>query len=145
MVVTWVTLNEINDSVVEYGTQIPLNKRVTGSVSVFQDGGTEKRREYIHRVVLHSLKPGEKYCNIILFLTSTEHVWTIFLLIDYHCGSDTYGWSPLFWFTPMHDDADSLVRMAVYGDMGRDNAHSLVRLQQETEQNHFDLILHVGK
>ncbi len=63
----------------------------------------------------------------------------------YHCGSGDFGWSPLFWFTAMRTDSDFIVRMAVYGDMGRDNAQSLPRLQEETQLGHFDLILHVGK
>ena len=45
----------------------------------------------------------------------------------------------------MHTDPDYVVRMAVYGDMGKDNAQSLPRLQEETQLGHFDLILHVGK
>ncbi|CAF2172897.1 unnamed protein product [Rotaria magnacalcarata] len=124
MVVTWVTLNEINDSVVEYGQLDMFDKRATGNVSIFQDGGTEQRREYIHRVVLYDLIPGQKYF--------------------YHCGSDDYGWSPLFWFTAMRNDSNFTVRMAIYGDMGKDNAQSMARLQEETELGHFDLILHVG-
>ena len=63
MVVTWVTLNQINDSVVEYSTDTSLNSRATGTVSVFQDSGSEKRREYVHRVVLRNLTPGQKYCR----------------------------------------------------------------------------------
>jgi hypothetical protein len=63
----------------------------------------------------------------------------------YHCGSDEYGWSPLFRFTAMRNDSDFVVRMAVYGDMGKDNAQSMARLQKETQLGHFDLILHVGK
>jgi hypothetical protein len=63
MIVTWVTLNPINESVVEYGQNM-FDQRATGSVSVFLDGGTEKRQEYIHRVVLRELKPGQKYCMI---------------------------------------------------------------------------------
>jgi len=62
MIVTWVTLNEINESVVEYGQLDMFDKRANGSVSIFQDSGTEKRREYIHRVVLRDLIPGQKYC-----------------------------------------------------------------------------------
>lgn len=45
----------------------------------------------------------------------------------------------------MRNDSDFAVRMAVYGDMGKDNAQSMARLQEETQQGHFDLILHVGK
>lgn len=124
MIVTWVTLNEVNDSVVEYGQMDSLEQRTTGYVSVFQDSGSEKRREYIHRVVLRELMPGQRYF--------------------YHCGSDEFGWSPLFWFTAMRNDSDFVVRMAVYGDMGKDNAQSMARLQEETQLGHFDLILHVG-
>ncbi len=64
MIVTWVTLNNINESVVEYGETDMLDQRAIGSVSIFQDSGTEKRREYIHRVVLPDLQPGQKYCMI---------------------------------------------------------------------------------
>lgn len=65
MVVTWVTMNDITESVVEYGPDETFGLRATGNVSVFQDSGTEKRREYIHRVVLQNLKPGQRYCMIL--------------------------------------------------------------------------------
>ncbi|CAF0901288.1 unnamed protein product [Didymodactylos carnosus] len=123
MVVTWITLNEVNDSAVEYGIET-FDKRVNGSVSIFNDGGSEKRKEYVHRVVLHELTPGQKYY--------------------YHCGSDLAGWSSVYWFTAMRNDSNFVVRMAIYGDMGKENAQSLARLQEETQANHFDLILHVG-
>ena len=45
----------------------------------------------------------------------------------------------------MRNDSDFVVRMAVYGDMGKDNAQSMARLQEETQLGHFDLILHVGE
>jgi hypothetical protein len=64
MVVTWVTMNDINETVVEYGQNGILDKRATGWVSVFQDSGSETRQEYIHRVVLQDLKPGQQYCMI---------------------------------------------------------------------------------
>jgi hypothetical protein len=124
MIVTWITLNEVNDSIVEYGQFDTLDQRAIGSVSIFQDGGSEQRQEYIHRVILRDLIPGQKYF--------------------YHCGSDQYGWSPLFWFTAMRNDSNFVVRMVVYGDMRKDNAQSMARLQEETQQGHFDLILHVG-
>jgi hypothetical protein len=63
MIVTWVTLNEVNDSIVEYGQLDMFDKRATGSVSIFQDSGSEQRCEYIHRVVLRDLIPGQKYCT----------------------------------------------------------------------------------
>ena len=64
MVVTWVTMNYFNQSVVEYGQNAILDKRATGWVSVFQDSGSEQRKEYIHRVVLQGLQPGQRYCMI---------------------------------------------------------------------------------
>jgi hypothetical protein len=45
----------------------------------------------------------------------------------------------------MRNDSEFVVRMAVYGDMGKENAQSLTRLQEETQAGHFDLILHVGQ
>lgn len=62
MIVTWVTLNEVNDSIVEFGQLDMLDRRANGTVSIFRDGGTEQRIEYIHRVVLTELLPGFKYC-----------------------------------------------------------------------------------
>ena len=62
MIVTWVTLSEVSDSIVEYGQDDMFDQRAIGSVSVFQDSGTEKRTEYVHRVVLENLKPGQRYC-----------------------------------------------------------------------------------
>ena len=63
MIVTWITINPINESIVEYGFDDQLDLRATGTVSIFQDGGSEKRREYIHRVILSNLIPGERYCK----------------------------------------------------------------------------------
>ncbi|CAF4240024.1 unnamed protein product, partial [Rotaria sordida] len=37
MIVTWVTLNEVNDSVVEYGQDDIFSQRATGCGSIFQD------------------------------------------------------------------------------------------------------------
>lgn len=63
MIVTWVTFDSTEDSVVEYGS-IPtdLYSVEQGSSDQFQDGGTEKRILYIHRVLLKSLIPGQTYC-----------------------------------------------------------------------------------
>jgi hypothetical protein len=62
MIVTWVTLNPVDDSIVEYDVDESLDRRATGTVSIFQDLGAELRIEYIHRVVLRGLIPGQKYC-----------------------------------------------------------------------------------
>jgi len=62
MVVTWTTYNS-TDSLVEYGRWGGKRFDMTakGSVSVFVDSGSEKRKMYIHRVTLSDLKPGSRY------------------------------------------------------------------------------------
>lgn len=60
----------------------------------------------------------------------------------YHCGSDL-GWSNEFWFrTP--PETDWTPHLAIFGDMGNENAQSLGRLQEETQRNIYDGIFHVG-
>ena len=62
---------------------------------------------------------------------------------DYHVGSPL-GWSDLYSFKAMENGTDWTVRLAVFGDMGNENARSLGRLQEETQRGHFDAFLHVG-
>ena len=62
MVVTWVTQNKTNHSMVEYGTSIAMNLQSSGSATKFVDGGNEHRALYIHRVTIVA-KPGESYCK----------------------------------------------------------------------------------
>ncbi|XP_075234057.1 acid phosphatase type 7 [Lycorma delicatula] len=122
IVVTWSTKQSTNSSIVEYGIN-GLVKSAFGYQKLFVDGGPLKRFEYIHRVVLENLQPNEIYL--------------------YHCGSDL-GWSPEFWFKTARTDSDWSPHLAVYGDLGNINAQSLPRLQQETQRNMYDAILHVG-
>jgi len=61
IVVTWSTKNLTNSSIVEYGIG-RLNSKAVGSTSLFVDGGKERRAQYIHRVQLSNLAPGETYC-----------------------------------------------------------------------------------
>ena len=50
------------------------------------------------------------------------------LLLVYHVGSDL-GWSEMFWFKTFPDkDPNWVPTLAIYGDMGNDNAQSLTRL-----------------
>lgn len=63
---------------------------------------------------------------------------------SYHCGS-SLGWSDRFWFsTPPTNENTWAPHLAIYGDLGNENAQSLSRLQQETQNNMYDAILHVG-
>ena len=62
MVVTWVTMQSTNTSVVEYGIS-KLNRTARGREDVFIDGGRQKRVLYIHRVTITGLGAGQKYCE----------------------------------------------------------------------------------
>jgi hypothetical protein len=76
MIVTWVTLDPINDSVVEYGID-KINKVANGTTFVFKDGGAEHRKIAIHRVVLDSLIPGQEYSrlfNVYFLLNNNNHL-----------------------------------------------------------------------
>lgn len=60
IIVTWVTANQTENSVVEYGIDELVNTAY-GNQTLFIDGGTEKRRFYIHTVLLHNLKQNQTY------------------------------------------------------------------------------------
>lgn len=61
----------------------------------------------------------------------------------YHCGSD-FGWSPEFSFTVPRVDSKWSPHVAIFGDMGNENAQSLPRLQAEAQRQMYDTIIHVG-
>lgn len=107
---------------VEYGVD-KLSRLAKGSSELFVDGGPKKHQQYIHRVTLDELQLGTTY-------------W-------YHCGSE-FGWSSMFWFeTPPAGDEWS-PEVAIFGDMGNENAQSLARLQEEAQQRRYNAIIHVG-
>ncbi len=123
MIVTWATLDRINESYVEYGINT-INMVEVGITYLFIDGGSQHRNITMHRVVLSNLKPEMTY--------------------KYHCGSPKYGWSPVFFFTSMPTREDWSPRFAVFGDLGNINGQSISRLQEETMLGYYDLVLHVG-
>ena len=60
---TWSTWNDTKESVVEYGIGgLILSQR--GKSKLFVDGGKQKRKQYIHRVLLKDLTPGSKYSKM---------------------------------------------------------------------------------
>lgn len=124
IVVTWSTFDKTPDSVVEFGIG-DLNSSSVGDSEVFVDGGKKRHTQYIHRATLTGLQPNTVYI--------------------YHCGS-SLGWSPEFWFKTVPRDGDESWQpsLAVFGDMGNENAQSLTRLQEETQRGMYDAILHVG-
>lgn len=87
------------------------------------DGGSQKHSQYIHKVVLKGLQPESKYV--------------------YHVGSYK-GWSPQFFFKTLPIGNNWSPRIALFGDMGNENAQSLTRLQEESQRGIYDTIIHVG-
>ena len=83
-VVTWTTLSPTTSSVigsiVEFGSDPEnLENSVHGTEEVFVDGGDEKRKEYIHRVIFPKLTPKKRYCKLpkIIILRFTVPVGKI--------------------------------------------------------------------
>lgn len=106
---------------VEYGIGDELNQRAVGSSHKFVDGGPKKKSQYIHRVTLPGLHPETKY--------------------SYHCGGKL-GWSAEFWFMTPPGGDDWAPHLAIFGDMGNENAQSLARLQDDTQRRMYDAIIH---
>ena len=65
MTVTWSTKNATESAIAFYGIG-QLTHIATGSVTRFVDPGMEHHVQYIHRVTMTSLKPGNKYGKYIL-------------------------------------------------------------------------------
>lgn len=110
------------DSIVEYGID-GFILRATGTATKFIDGGSASHSQYIHKVVLTDLQP------------STQYV--------YHCGG-RLGWSAEYWFRTSANDSAAPIQVAIYGDMGNDNAQSMAMLQEDTQRHMYDAIVHVG-
>ena len=112
MLVTWVTLSSTKDAIVEYSAVSGNSTwRATGSEDSFQDGGSEKRMLYMHRVLLKSLQPDTQY--------------------KYHVGG-LLGWSDIFWFKTRPSGTNWSPKFIVYGDMGNVDAISVPFIQVPT-------------
>lgn len=120
--VTWSTVDD-TESIVEYGINGFELTATGGQSTKFIDGGKKQNTQYIHKVTLPNLRPNTKYI--------------------YHCGG-SYGWSPEFWFITSSNSSSSPINVAIFGDMGNENAQSLARLQEDTQKNMYDAIVHVG-
>lgn len=60
MIITWSTLNTVNETVVEYGIS-KLDNTVKGSSRIFNNGGSTHRETQVHQVLLNGLIPGQQY------------------------------------------------------------------------------------
>ena len=65
------------------------------------------------------------------------------MLIVYRCGSDSY-WSRVLHFVTMKDDVNWSPRLAVFGDLGVENAKSVPMLSHDAQNSLYDAIIHIG-
>lgn len=69
IVVTWSTLNDTGDSIVEYGiVQDGLKTKAIGSSKLFIDGGNQKQKQYIHVVSNQFLANQIVFIIYLMFL-----------------------------------------------------------------------------
>lgn len=124
IVATWSTFDECG-TIIEYWPIIdPQSRRtINGTSTRFIDGGRKKHQQYIHRVLIPNLKEKTRY--------------------EYIVGSDL-GWSPVFSFLVPQINPNWSPSVAIFGDMGNENAQSLAYLQKESEQDMYDAMIHVG-
>lgn len=123
LVVTWSTKHKTPNPVViltkPEGNEVQYN----GTSSLFVDEGKLKASQWIHRVEVTGLLGNTTYKYIV--------------------GSNL-GWSVIFYTTTIPDGNKWPLRVALYGDLGNDNAMSLPFIQRETEEGYYDGIIHVG-
>ncbi|RWS15355.1 iron/zinc purple acid phosphatase-like protein, partial [Dinothrombium tinctorium] len=122
MVITWATLCRSESAYVQYGNE-SFNGVVTGISSKFVDGGRQKRKIYIHRVILRNLMEAKQY--------------------HYTCINDEYA-SEKYSFTTLKDGSNWSPRFAIIGDLGLVNALSLPLIAKEVSENRYDIIFHDG-
>uniref|UniRef100_A0A2C9JIY6 Purple acid phosphatase n=1 Tax=Biomphalaria glabrata TaxID=6526 RepID=A0A2C9JIY6_BIOGL len=123
MIISWSTVND-TDSIVKYGLTVDsLTLIQKGNESMFVDGGNEKRTQYIHCVDLVDLKPNTTY---------------------FYMAGGPSGWSATYHFKTMPEGEDWSPSLAVFGDLGSENAQSLPRLKSDSAMGMYDAILHVG-
>lgn len=122
-VVTWSTWNFTQARALVGLHPFNMSTRLTGAVKSFSDDGEEHSTQFIHTVTINF----QEY--------DTYHY--------YRVGSDV-GWSEMFWFKSFPAGFDWAPKLAILGDMGNVNAQSLPRLQLETQQGMYDMVIHNG-
>lgn len=129
MIVTWTTLTPTGPAYAEYATDSQLTDKLIayGSTEIFTDGGSKRKKRFIHRVTMQQLASNTTYYyrvghteGLLYPAKKTFHFKT------FPSGSD---WSP---------------HLIVFGDLGYENAQSVPRITQEVESGSIDAVLHVG-
>jgi len=122
LVLTWSTQNRTDESIVLVQTN-KGDKEYRGRSQKFVDGGKEKRVQWIHNVEMEDLESGINHF--------------------YRVGSNK-GWSDMLELKAPPRGYDWQPRIALFGDMGTDNAASLPHLQRAADGGDLDAIVHVG-
>jgi len=120
--VTWSTVDKTNDSIAlvyDDGQEIQYE----GSAREFVDGGEKHLSQWIHKVVMTNLKGNKTY--------------------RYRVGSGL-GWSDVLEMQTLPSGEDWVPRLALFGDMGNENAISLPLIQREVGEGVYDAVIHVG-
>ncbi len=114
--VTWNTYAPTKTSAVIYSNE-PNSTTALGSQTKFTTGNNT---QYVHRAVMSKIQKDTSYL--------------------YRVGDDSGGWSEIFYFKTRR----SQPKLAVYGDMGLENAKSLPYLQDIAQDGKIDAVLHPG-
>jgi len=122
--VSWATMKPTPSSAVQYGINPnTLNGEILGKQTAFVNPGPEERVMYYHHAVLTDLKSSTKYY--------------------YRVGNSQSGWSDIYHFTTFPAN-QTRMEIAIFGDLGLENARSLKLLQQEGDKGMYDMIIHLG-
>jgi len=122
LLLTWSTVNQTEQSVVLIQTK-GGEKEYHGTSQQFVDGGQKKLSQWIHKVQLADLQPSSTYF--------------------YEVGSEL-GWSDLLSLRTPPEGREWSPSIALFGDMGTENAASLPFLQREAAEGQYHAIIHVG-
>lgn len=122
MSVTWSTVDETMESIalLYHDGQ---EEQCTGSATQFVDGGEKHLSQWIHKVVMAKLKGNHTY--------------------RYRVGS-SLGWSEVLEMKTLPSGENWSPRLALFGDMGNENAVSLPLIQREVGEGVYDAVIHVG-
>ncbi|OQV20064.1 Acid phosphatase type 7 [Hypsibius exemplaris] len=126
MTVTWSTVLSAS-TVVQYqltkfdNTSQPME--VNGQQTKFVDPAKAQRTQYIHRGVMVDLLPKTFY---------------------YYRVGDGVTWTEVFRFRSLQSGSDWNPRLAVFGDLGVENAQSMKRLKRDVLKGRIDMVIHVG-
>jgi len=122
MIVTWSVHDQTNQSFILYGTDGKTNIRASANVTKRVDEGKSKNTQYISKVVLDNLEPGEVYTYVV----ANEYVVSEKFEFQAQKSGD---WNP---------------RLCIYGDLGNVNGQSIPQITLEVEQGMYDAVIHAG-